>query len=66
MMRLALDVIGSIQELFEERPRELLALDHVLKATSDRHEKSSFPTSLGSDLKEPRRVAPFGEVYQLP
>jgi hypothetical protein len=66
MMGPALDVIGPVQELFEERPRELLALDHVLEATSDRHKKSSFPTSLGSDLKEPRRIAPFGEVYQLP
>jgi hypothetical protein len=66
MVRLALDVIGSVEELFEEGPRELLALDHVPQAASDRHEKSSFPTSLGSDLKEPRRVAPSCEVYQLP
>jgi hypothetical protein len=66
MVRLTLDLVGSIEQLFEERPRELLALDNVSQAASDGHQKSSFPTSLGSDLKELRRVAPSREVYQLP
>jgi hypothetical protein len=56
MVRLTLDLVGSIEQLFEERPRELLALDHVSQAASDGHQKSSFPTSLGSDLKETRRT----------
>jgi hypothetical protein len=56
MVRLALDLVGPIEQLFEEWPRELLAFDHVPQAASDGHEKSSFPTSLGSDLKEPRRA----------
>jgi len=66
VVRLALHLVGPVEQLFEERPRELLALDHVPQATTDRHKKSSFPTSHGSDLKELGRVAPSSEVYQLP
>ena len=53
MVRLCLHLFGAVEELFQQRPRELLALDHVLQATTDGHEKFSFPTSRGSDLKEP-------------
>jgi hypothetical protein len=66
MVRLPLDLVGSVEQLFEESSRELLALDYMPEAASDGHQKSSFPTSLGSDLKELRRVAPSREVYQLP
>jgi hypothetical protein len=56
MVRLPLDLVGSVEQLFEESSRELLALDYVPEAASDGHQKSSFPTSLGSDLKETRRT----------
>src|SRR5437879_1151035 len=53
MMGLTLYLFCAIEKLLEQRSGELLALDHMLKATSDGHEKTSFPTSRGSDLKEP-------------
>jgi len=52
-MGLTLYLFCAIEKLLEQRSGELLALDHMLKATSDGHEKTSFPTSRGSDLKEP-------------
>jgi hypothetical protein len=62
MVRLALDLVGSVEQLFQESPRELLAFDYVPETASDGHEKSSFPTSLGSDLKETRRTFAAGGI----
>ena len=62
-MRLPLDLFGSGKELFEQRPRELLALDHVREARTDGHQKTSFPASLGPDLKDPGARAPLGGLY---
>jgi hypothetical protein len=60
---LTLDLVGLREELFEERPGELLAFDYVLQARTDGHEKSSFPASLGPDLKEPGARSPLGGLY---
>src|SRR4029077_14822486 len=55
-MGLALDLFGSRKQLFEHRPRELLALDHVREPRTDGNQKAPVPASRGPDLKEPRRT----------
>jgi len=63
-MWLSLDLFGSRKQLFQRRARELLALDHVRQAGTDGHKKSSFPASLGPDLKEPGATAPPSAFYR--
>src|SRR5207245_5775794 len=61
-VRLLLHRVCPVEELLEQWPRELLAFEHMPQATSDGHQKSSFPISRGSDLKElgaSRRRAKF-------
>ena len=44
-VRLALDLLGTREQLLEEGPTELLALDYMPESRRNSHEKISFPGS---------------------
>ena len=45
VVRLALDLFGAREKVFEDGARELLTFDHVPQLLRDSHEKISFPGS---------------------
>jgi hypothetical protein len=44
-MRLALHLVGAVEDLLEQLARELLALDYVPQTGTYGHEKTSFAAS---------------------